>query len=824
MSLLLNYSLSEATAMMRGEISLHDRRAGFSLDGLAVWCLSGLEAAPGHALLDSDSAWESVVRAWSGLGRTWGLCVTGESGEIRWNFILPEAHPAVLEPVAAHLTGARMERQGEFAQLAARLQSFPFRTSMAGHSGIGPPARMEMALRSMLGRDFMVLVLATPAPRSDVDEEIRRLGAEEQFVRDEHLSRPGLERDNHAGAARYLALVEAARERAVNSLQEGGWQVRTLLAAAVESELHQARSLIHAAFAADGGQPEPIRWQETSDPRALTFLRSAELAALSRPPQQELPGFLIETRIQQAVTPVHGATPALFATATVASQGSAAIAVGRILDDSGMPGQWLEIAADDLCRHLLIAGMTGSGKTTTAEHVLLELSRQGISWLVIEPGMNPSYRRLLNSEIGSALRVFALADPDGDHLPMNPLAAPVGIGMAEHISGLFAVLTSAFELVPPMPEVLATAIEETYRLHGWNPAGRVPDGPAPTLQMLIKVLDRLVRRLGYGPEVTGNIRAGLLLRLERLLRGPLARELSSPQPLHIGNLLASPCIIELSATDSDTQALALGFLALQLRHHWRLAGRSDTLRHVTLIEEAHRLLRAVPQTEANATRARAVEDVANMLAELRGMGAGLIIVDQTPSALVPSVIANTGTKILHRLDHPADRELAGRAVGMPAAHVDLLGSLRVGDAILRSDRRPRPFRLRLPNPAVTYGQLPMPALPHGAVTPAPPTKQCRVCGSDSCAAATIASDRELLTARLRELRTTLPKGENAIWTWAVETLASAKTRPSEGAAPLCFLVALGHTAELSEATLERLQPMLQGHIQACSGSIIEPIN
>lgn len=813
MSLLTEYSLADATALIRGELARPGSGAGFSLDGLAAVRLHGIEAAPGHAFLDSDAGWEAVVRSWWGLGLTWGLCVTGDRNGVTWNLVLPAAVPAAPESIAAHLTGARVEMQGDFATLASRLATMPFKASLAGNSGTGAGARLEPALRSMQGREFMFLVLAKAVPRREVEEQIRQLGAEEQYLRDEHLARPGLERDSHAGAARYLSMIEAARNRATTGLQEGAWKVRTLLAAAGEAEFRQAQSLIHSAFAGDGGEPEPVRWQDVADPRALTFLRTTEAAALSRPPQRDLPGFVVETRIQKAgegnVTP----SQIVFATAAPAIGAAPAIAVGRILEDSGRAGEWLELPTADLCRHVLVAGMTGSGKGVTCEQLVLELWRDHrIASLVIEPGMKTGYRRLCNSEMGNDLVVLSIGDPKSRRIAFNPMAAPKGIGVAEHTSALFAVISSAFELVAPMPEVLASAIEQTYRNHGWDLAGLVPEGPPPLFTDLIEEIDRHIRDLGYGPEVTGNIRAGLLLRLRRLSEGPLAPELTARDGIDVASLVSRPTVIELSALpDADSQALVMGFLATQLRHHWRLAGQTDQLRHVTLIEEAHRLLRAVPETAANAARTRANEDLANMLAELRGFGAGLIIVDQTPSALVPSVIANTGTKILHRLDHPADRELAGRAAGLPADEVDILGALGVGEAILRTDRRPRPFRLRMPNPAITYGKLPLPPLLQadkeaGSQVEVPVAgTTCGVCGSSECPAKKAGEDRGLLADRLKDLQAATQRGEDAVWGWAdCEVRHQPKVKASP-AAPLCFLIALAGAAELSDSTLRRLR-------------------
>ncbi len=812
MSLLLSHTLDDAVAVMRGESFLASPAGGFPLEGLGIWRLSGIEPAPGSQPLDSDAAWSSVVRAWWGLSLTWCLVVEGGRQEIRWGFGLHDAMTPAPSAIPAHLIGARLNRGGDFGRIASRLHELPFRAAMAGHSGVGADARLEGAVRNMAGREFVVLIAARALPRDAIREELQRLSQEEQFVRDEHLARPSLERDNHAGASRYLELIESAKERALAAMQEGAWQVRTLLATKTGEDLLQAQAMIHAAFCQDGGKPEPLRWQDPADPRGLTLLRGGELAALSRPPRKELPGFLLEAATSTGSTPP-ALGPSIFATAATSVATDRSVAIGRILDDAGEPGSWLEIATDDLCRHVLVGGMTGSGKTTSCEHLLLELWREHrIPWLVIEPGMNPSYRRLLNSEIGTDLDVWSIGEPRYRRMPLNPMAAPPGIGLAEHTAGLFTIFASTFELVAPMPEVLAAAIEQTYRKHGWDLAGRVPEGPAPRLTDLLEEIDSSARGLGYGPEITGNIRAGLLLRLGRLARGPLAPEFNSPGGLDMTALIARPTVIELSALpDAASQALVMGIVALQLRHHWRLAGPSGSLRHVTLIEEAHRLLRAVPESPTNAARNRAAEDLANMLAELRACGAGLVIVDQTPSALVPSAIANTGTKILHRLDHPADREVVGRAAGIPAEQVDILGRLSKGDAVLRSDRRPRPFRVRVPNPAITYGKLPLPPVPvrvsrNERPEAAPPSKaSCPVCGNIHCAVAAAAKDPGRLIATLRDLHQTFLKGEDAVWDWAIDRVKGAAEAANSPTAPLCFLMSLGQAAKLSPIILQRLQ-------------------
>lgn len=803
MSYIQTQSLSQATAIISGEAPPLNPVGSFSLQNLGIWRFKGIETAPGHESADVDEAWRIFLYALYRYGGNWGLFLRSNEEGILWDLGFPNQVSNIPSIIQGQIAGAIVDPADTFPDFSQLLQKYPFRASLAGHPGAGQTARLDSVLHGTQGRRFILMVLAKPVSMQEIYEETQRLESEEQFVRDEHLARPGLEDDNHAVASRYVELLKASIERSTLALQEGGWLVRTLLATESQQDLREVSALVQSAYSSDGGKPEPLRWQEVSDPRAPTFLRSGELAALTRPPRDEFPGFTFEGSTGSASN--GNSSPGGFSFSTVPpSHGSVSvIALGRVLNRSNQPGSWLELPIKDLCRHLLIAGMPGSGKSVSTLQILLELWREHrIPWLVIEAGMKTGYRSLLSSEIGADIQGWSIGVPDAQRLPLNPLSAPVGTALAEHTSALFAVIASAFELVAPMPEVLATAIEETYRRHGWSLDGRVPSEAPPCLEDLVREVERCASSTGHSGEVSANIRAGLTLRLKRLARGPLAPELGARHGLDMGVLLSSPAIIELAALpDAASQALVMGLIALQLRHHWRLAGESATLRHVTVIEEAHRLLRKVSDNAANSARLQATEDLANMLAELRGFGAGMIIVDQTPSALVPAVIANTGTKLLHRLDHGEDRESAGRAAGLPADRVDLLGTMQIGEAVLRTDRRPRPFRLRMPNPALAYAGKPVPELT--ARNQIEKIFPCPVCGEKACSARAEGDNPEKLTSRLSKLRPLLGEGGEEIWDFALKEIS--QVAPASPKAPLCFLVALARAARLPREIIRAIQ-------------------
>src|SRR5579863_5619811 len=140
----------------------------------------------------------------------------------------------------------------------------------------------------------------------------------------------------------------------------------------------------------------------------------------------------------------------------------------------------------------------------------------------------------------------------------------------------------------------------------------------------------------------------------------------------------------------------MGTLVIRIVEHLRLAaraGRGAGLRHVIVIEEAHRLLRARREGRASG---HAVELFAAMLAEIRAYGEGLVIAEQIPAKLVSDVVKNTALKVMHRLPAADDRDLVGAAMNLGEAQSRQVVSLEPGMAAVFADGMDRPIRIRVP--------------------------------------------------------------------------------------------------------------------------------
>ena len=86
-------------------------------------------------------------------------------------------------------------------------------------------------------------------------------------------------------------------------------------------------------------------------------------------------------------------------------------------------------------------------------------------------------------------------------------------------------------------------------------------------------------------------------------------------------------------------------------------------------------------------RADSVRAFCEAIAELRSLGEGFILSSQTPSALAQAAIANTGVRIVHRLESGDDRKVMMDDMGADERIRDIAARLRQGEAIVRWPER-----------------------------------------------------------------------------------------------------------------------------------------
>ena len=143
-------------------------------------------------------------------------------------------------------------------------------------------------------------------------------------------------------------------------------------------------------------------------------------------------------------------------------------------------------------------------------------------------------------------------------------------------------------------------------------------------------------------------------------------------------------IIDLSRVgSSETKSLLMGMIVLKLQEYRMAVTKTfnNDLKHITVLEEAHNLLKRTSTeqpAEGGNLLGKSVEMLANSIAEMRTYGEGFIIADQAPGLLDMSVIRNTNTKIIMRLPDEDDRKIVGKAANLNDDQITELAKLPKG--------------------------------------------------------------------------------------------------------------------------------------------------
>ena len=403
-----------------------------------------------------------------------------------------------------------------------------------------------------------------------------------------------------------------------------------------------------------------------------------------------------------------------------ASQSIPSILVGQF-ENAG----YAIIPVKDFSKHALITGFTGSGKTKTVLHLLQQFwVNHKIPFMVLESA-KAEYRGLMKvPHIGLAqvpslglvpgqpapspaekgLLIFTLGNERSSPLRFNPFEVMPGVRLEAHIGRLQVCFEAALPPFAPLTSILEQSLVEVYTDLGWmttdvgKPLHDMGSSPFPTMSSFGDKLLSVAESRGYKGDNAATLMAairGRILPLTRKFGGSKGVMLDTPRSSPpIETLLTWPVIVELNDLNINDKALVTMFLLMAVREYREVSHRSKTqntkvkgLHHLCVVEEAHNILENVSssgQAEGGGadTRYKAVQSLCNMLAEIRALGEGIIIADQSPEKLAPDAMRNTNIQIAHQLRDSRDRDAIANAMIMTDEQREYLGKLTPGKAAL----------------------------------------------------------------------------------------------------------------------------------------------
>lgn len=350
------------------------------------------------------------------------------------------------------------------------------------------------------------------------------------------------------------------------------------------------------------------------------------------------------------------------------------------------------ISKEELTKHTFITGSTGSGKSNTIYKLLERLDKDGVSFLVIEPAKG-EYAEVLGKKEGVVTYGTNPNIPNKHLLQINPFRFPKHTHILEHLDRLVEIFNVCWPLYAAMPAILKDSVERAYVSAGWDiekSTNKYSDNLFPTFADVVKQIKVVLSESDYSSDNKGDYTGALVTRLKSLTNG-INGLIFSADDISDSELFDGNTIVDLSRVgSSETKALIMGIMVLKLQEYrmeQRALGASlnDGLKHVTVVEEAHNLLKRTSTSQSNEGAnliGKSVEMLANSIAEMRTYGEGFVIADQSPGLLDMSVIRNTNTKIILRLPDLSDRELVGKASGLTDNQIIELAKLEKGTAVI----------------------------------------------------------------------------------------------------------------------------------------------
>jgi hypothetical protein len=435
-----------------------------------------------------------------------------------------------------------------------------------------------------------------------------------------------------------------------------------------------------------------------------TPLNTEELSFLINLPQREVSGLRVMPTADFSLNP-----PA-------AKENS--IQLGHLLEGGRPTPLTYSLSPDDLAKHALVTGITGSGKSTTCRRLLEDMHQKGIPFLVIEPAKQEYAEwatefnnSLGEDEVDKRIAVFMPGKAGNSwrgqplsRLTLNPFQIINSDQLLPHIDRTKSIFNATFPMQEVLPVLLEEVLFQIYKSNGWFEENFADPGAkvllTPNLEQALKFIKMVIGSYGYNQEITSNLTAALTARFQGLQRGWKSDLFNQSDSTDWSDVFDRPAVINLSYLGDDADkafamSVLLNFL-YEYRQHQHEVILADAqfctdkraLHHLTVIEEAHRILLNTPMGSMDQMnpQGKVAEMFANILSEIRAYREGLLIVDQVPARLIPDAVKNTNLKIVHRLVAADDREAMSAAMALTPDQSNIIPRLRPGQAIIHGEQ------------------------------------------------------------------------------------------------------------------------------------------
>jgi len=447
-----------------------------------------------------------------------------------------------------------------------------------------------------------------------------------------------------------------------------------------------------------------------------TPINTKELSLTTSLPRRDVPGLrFVKTAVRFANNP-----------AVIKGD---KITIGNLVDTGVVQNTTYDIDPNSLVRHAMVAGSTGSGKSTTCKRILSEVLQSDIPMMIIEPAKDDYVRwaleqnKHLPEEKRFKIYMPGVSEFDGvkiEELTINGYepahAKGAKVDLLQHSETFATLLNACLPSEDVIPILIEEVVYEQLKMTcneediDFEASENEPLRKYPDIDNMIATAGVVIKKKDYEEKVRSNMKEVLITRFKSLKRGMRGKVLNSKKSVDYDELFGGNVVINISRlAGSKDKALIMSLVMNALYEYrvsryntdaeYRAEAQKNKLMHLCLVEEAHNVLLKPQGQVSSGSPQNAVADLfGNMLSEVRGYGQGFMIVDQVPTRLIDDVIKNTNYKIVHRLTAPDDQEVMARCMAFREDQKYIIPALEKGNAIICGDEDDAAVWVKIPAP------------------------------------------------------------------------------------------------------------------------------